>query len=226
MYEDFQVRWTAQTTATPEVVWDTITRRANAWLWEIEYEPRVGGAERGLTAGGTVTAWDAPHRFQTRLEQPDGHRNEITYDLARAGASGTRISYAHRTNVPADELETQRDACERHTDLYRHTLLAAAEQFAGRPAAYASVDTDAARADVLAALGLPARPAVGDRAAGGGVVDYATDPFVGVRRPDGLLRVYDRTRWGWGIAVAFHGFTGADAARAALSLVPTTTKVA
>jgi hypothetical protein len=46
---------------------------ADGYLWKIEYEPRVGGAERGLSqSGGTVTAWNPPRHFATRSPDGDG----------------------------------------------------------------------------------------------------------------------------------------------------------
>ena len=35
-----------------EQVWDAFTLHADAFLWEVEYEPREGGAERGLSSAG------------------------------------------------------------------------------------------------------------------------------------------------------------------------------
>jgi hypothetical protein len=212
----FDVRWTDTTTAAPEAVWEAITQRIAGWLWEVEYEPFVGGAERGLTAaGGTVTVWDPPRRFQTRLDQPDGHFNQVTYDLEAGPDGGTRVCFHHTTNVSAGEHDLQLEACEAHTDLYRHSMLAAATHFAGRTPTYLSVDAAGTGDEILAAL---------ERA--GGVVDYDRAPFAGIRTDDALIRVYDRTQWGWGIAVAVHSFAGAERARAIIDLVPMTEKVA
>ena len=60
---------------------------------KIDYEPWVGGAERGLTAGGgTVTAWEPPRHFATRAERD-----------ATAGAtrSTTCSSRSARATLPA-----------------------------------------------------------------------------------------------------------------------------
>jgi hypothetical protein len=67
---------------------------------------------------------------------------------------------------------------------------------------------------VRRALGLADDVVPGDRArltpAGmdpiDGVVDYATDAFLGVRSADALYRVYGRDRWGWPVGVAHHFF--------------------
>jgi uncharacterized protein YndB with AHSA1/START domain len=214
-YKTFEVTWDAETSAAPEVVWDTITTKAAGWLWEVSYEPFAGGAERGLTgAGGTVSEWDPPRRFQTRLDEPDGHFNRVTYDLTPRAGGGTAIRYHHTTNVPADEHDVQFDACRAHTDLYRHSVLAVAEHFAGREPTIRTVAAAGTRDAVLAVLD------------GVGVVDYETGPFVGRRTDDALVRVYDRSRWDWGIEVSVYSFAGREAARAIIDRIPTTEKVA
>ena len=50
MSREFAVRWEGDLAGTPEQVWDAFTARTTGWIWKIAYEPRVGGAERGLTA--------------------------------------------------------------------------------------------------------------------------------------------------------------------------------
>ncbi|SEG99896.1 RNA polymerase sigma-70 factor, ECF subfamily [Nonomuraea solani] len=70
----FEVRWEDVLPASPERTWDGITRQSAGWLWEIAYEPRAGGAERGLSGGGgTVTVWEPPGHFATRATRTDGH---------------------------------------------------------------------------------------------------------------------------------------------------------
>lgn len=61
MRKRFEVTWEGTLPAAPAEVWDAFTRRTAGRLWEISYEPRVGGAERGLAGGGgTVTEWEEP----------------------------------------------------------------------------------------------------------------------------------------------------------------------
>jgi hypothetical protein len=60
-------------------------------MWTTEYEPRVGGAERGPTAGGgTVVVWDPQRRFVTRAEGDGDGSNELDYLLEPHGA-GTHL---------------------------------------------------------------------------------------------------------------------------------------
>jgi hypothetical protein len=230
MVEQFEVRWEGILPAPPAAVWQGITERADGHLWPVSYEPFVGGAETGLTAGGgTVTAWEPPRRFATRT-RPGTERdglNEVVYELEPV-AGVTVLRYRHRAEVPASELDLQLAACRAHTAFYLHSLGQYACLFAGRVPAYVRVDGPPASAEggfvaLRRALGLPDDVVAGDpvtlRPSGlpgiDGVVDYATGPFLGIRTADALIRVYGRDAWGWPVGVALHLFApGADAAAA------------
>ena len=66
MYRDFEVRWQGVLPADPQQVWDAFTVHTAGWIWEIAYEPRVGGAERGLTAGTTRSTTRSSHTWAAR----------------------------------------------------------------------------------------------------------------------------------------------------------------
>jgi hypothetical protein len=221
MVKELEVRWEGELPARAQDVWDAITVHADGYLWKVEYEPWVGGAERGLTAGGgTVTAWDPPRRFATRTRpetERDG-RNELTYELEDRGGV-TYMRHVGRVEVPVDDFDRQLAACRQHTTFYQHSLGQYACYFAGREAAYVSVDGPESSADggfaaVRRALGLADDVVAGDPVrltpTGlepiDGVVDYATGTFLGVRSADALYRVYGRDRWGWPVGIAHHLF--------------------
>jgi hypothetical protein len=228
MVKEFEVRWEGELPAGPQDVWDAITQHADGYLWKIEYEPWVGGAERGLTVGGgTVTAWDPPRHFATRT-RPENERdgiNELDYRLEPLG-SVTYMRYVHRCEVPAEDFDRQLDACRQHTTFYQHSLGQYACHFAGREPAYVSVEAPESSAQggfvaLRRALGLADDVVAGDPVRltpGGiepidGVVDYATGAFLGVRSADALYRVYGRDTWGWPVGVAHHLFAdGVDQA--------------
>jgi hypothetical protein len=229
MTRDFEVSWEGELPAPPEVVWDGFTKHCDGWLWRVEYEPRVGGSERGLSPqGGTVAVWDPPRHFRTRAT--DGSTvNQLDYRLDPRG-SGTYLRYAHTGGLSVDDYDVQLDACRQHTAFYYHSLGEYVRHFPGRPAAYVSVDAPAASAApgafaaVRQALGVPDDVGVGDAVrltpAGidpiDGTVDYVTDVFLGVRSADALYRVYGRDVWGWPVGVAHHLFApGVDQTAAA-----------
>jgi uncharacterized protein YndB with AHSA1/START domain len=225
MAEEFEVTWEGELPASPREVWDAFTRRTAGWLWDIDYEPRAGGAERGLTGGGgTVTVWEPHRRFVTRAVGDGGDVNQLDYVLEPRG-EGTYLRFTHRGALAGD-YDLELDACRRHTAFYYHSLGEYLRHFPGRDAAYVSVQAPETSAGdgfsaVRRALGVTADVAVGDRvrleAAGTeGVVDYATSEFLGVRGADALYRFYGRDRWNWPVAVAVHRFAGGadEAARA------------
>jgi len=229
MVKEFQVRWEGELPASLQDVWDAMTRHADGYLWKVEYEPWVGGAERGLTAsGGTVTAWDPPSHFGTRT-RPETERDGVNELDIRLEARGpvTYLRHLHRAEVPADDYDRQLAACRQHTAFYNHSLGQYACHFPGREAVYVSADGPASSADggfaaLRRALGVADDAVAGDPVrltpAGlepiDGVVDYVTHAFLGVRSADALYRVYGRDTWGWPAGVAHHLFAD-DADQAA-----------
>jgi uncharacterized protein YndB with AHSA1/START domain len=69
MSKEFEIVREFEVDASPEQVWDAITNGTAGWLWPMEYEPKEGGA---APFGGTVTAWDPPHRLTGRTEDAEG----------------------------------------------------------------------------------------------------------------------------------------------------------
>jgi hypothetical protein len=223
MLRQWEITWEGEIAARPDDVWETITRHAGGYLWPVEFEPWVGGAERGLgRSGGLVTVWEPPRRFATATRPGAEALNELTYELEPLGA-GTYLRYVHRAEVPAGEFDLQHEACRLHTAFYLHSLGQHACHFAGRDAAYVSVEAtaDGSFAALRRALGVPDGAVRGDRVRLEpegiepieGVVDYATGTFLGIRAADALYRVYGRDTWGWPTGVALHLFAdGADPA--------------
>lgn len=154
--------------ASPQHVWDAFTVHTAGWYWEIAYEPRVGGAERGLTpGGGTVTAWDPPRHFATRAEGEGAGFNELDY-LVAPHRPGAHLRFMHR-GVIGEDYDRQLDACRQHTAFYYHPLGEYLRHFRGRDAAYVAAEAPQAStrggfAAVRRALGL-----AGDVTAGGRV---------------------------------------------------------
>jgi uncharacterized protein YndB with AHSA1/START domain len=223
MAKDFEVRWEGELPRTPQEVWDAITVHSAGWQWKIEYEPRVGGAERGLTGHGTVTVWDPPRHFTTRAPDGDGF-NQLDY-LLEPSESGTHLRYVHH-GVIAGDYDVELEACRQHTAFYYHSLGEYLRHFSGRDPAYVAAEAPKASAQggftaLRRALGVADDVVPGDRVRltpSGlepieGVVDYATPAFLGVRSADALYRLYGRDAWGWPVGVAHHLFAdGADEA--------------
>jgi hypothetical protein len=226
MAKVFEVRWEGDLPAPPGEVWDAFTVHTAGWYWRIEYEPWVGGAERGLSSGdGRVTVWDPARRFKTRVELDGDKFNELDYVLERRG-SGTHLRYVHRGGIDENDFDREFDACRQHTAFYYHSLGEYLSHFRGRNAAYFRAEAPESSAvggfaAMRRALGVAEDVAIGDgvrltpagMAPIEGVVDYATDAFLGIRAADALYRFYGRDEWGWPVGVAHHLFAdGADEA--------------
>jgi hypothetical protein len=217
MPKQFEVRWEGDLSGTPAEVWDAFTVHTAGWYWKIQYQPRVGGAETGLTSGGgEVTVWEPGKHFTTRAEGDTGFFNQLDYRLEPRG-DGTHLTFTHQGVFGDEDHDQSLDACQHHTPLYYHSLGEYTRHFSGRDAVYVATDAPGASssggfAKLRAALGVPEGVAAGDevtlKPAGMdpivGVVDYATEPFLGIRTPDALYRFFGRDRWGWPVGVAAH----------------------
>lgn len=209
----WEVTWEGELPASPQAVWDTFTKHSGSYLWPIEYEPRVGGSESGLTqGGGTVTVWEPNRHFRTR-SRPETERdglNDIEITLEPLGDI-TYFRITHRAEIPEAEYDVQLAMCRAHTTLYQHSLGQAACYFHGLQAEYEADDeVEGSFAEVLQRLGVPEGTVTGDRVrlTNGieGVVDFREGPFLGVRGTDVLFRVYGRDTWGWPVGTTTHRF--------------------
>jgi uncharacterized protein YndB with AHSA1/START domain len=224
MGKQFQVTFEGQVAATPQQVWDAITTSTGTagWIWPMEYEALLGGAESGLTDSdieGTVTAWDPPSHFATRAEGPDGWFNNLDNVLVPTDG-GTHLRYTHTGVFDESEWDVQYDACRQHTEFYMHTLGQYVEHFPGQAATYTGIDgpPEAAAPDAFTrlrrALGLGEDVAAGDRVhltpdgldPIDGIVDYVHPNFIGIRTSDAFYRLFGRNAFGWPVGVTLHEF--------------------
>ncbi|GAA3383828.1 SRPBCC domain-containing protein [Cryptosporangium minutisporangium] len=193
-------RWDGTLPADTATTWDAVTRHTAGWQWHIEYEPRLGGTERGLTPnGGTVTAWQPGRHFRTRAEGADGWFNELDLRLEDGGDQGTHLHLTHTSSDLADDLQYAQ--CAAHTNFYLHSLEAYLRWFAGRDPQSVEVNVPGSFAEVC------------DRIGARGNVYYRTLNFLGLRDDDTIVRVFGRDVWGDAVGVSVHSFTeGAGAA--------------
>lgn len=170
---------------TPEEVWEAIATGpgVTAWFVPTEIEPRVGGSYAhdhgaGFEETGTITAYDPPHRlrYEDAPFHPEGDaagaRVLATEYLVEARGGGTCVVRVVTSGMgDGDEWDA---AVESFTTGWRRALAdlrvyrqrfpgeRAATILAGGPAAPGA--SAAAAWDALAeAVGIPARPAVGER---------------------------------------------------------------
>jgi hypothetical protein len=216
MSKEFEISREGEVHTTPEEFWDAITTGTGGWLWPMEFEPRVGGA---AAFGGTVTVWDPPNHFVTRVEGEDGFFNQLEHVIEGRDGGTTWFRYVH-SGVFTDDWDNQYDGASKHTDFYLHTLAQYLTHFSRRPVAYVSANAPAASATADGFRTLRRELGIADTARQGdtlrvalpgleprdAVVDYLDPDFVGLRTEDALYRFFGRNAFGAPVGVALHLF--------------------
>jgi uncharacterized protein YndB with AHSA1/START domain len=226
---EFELTDVAEVGATPEQVWEAIATGPGIDSWFMgrnEVEGGTGGTIRGAFGAYRpefrIREWDPAEKLAYGSDTaPDGRR--IAYEFLIEGRDGgsTVLRCVTSGFLPGDDWEDEFEAMTAGGELFFRTLVEYVTHFAGRTAtpvtAFGPPVGDWAEVwpRLGAALGLPARPAEGDRVRiepGGreGVVYAVNAQTVGVRTPDAMFRF---VRGIQGVLVACHHlFTpGADA---------------
>jgi len=230
MSKEFEIVREFEVEASPEQVWAAITTGTAGWLWPLEYEPREGGA---APFGGTITAWDPPHRLTARTEDAEGISqqtlNQLDHVIEPREGGSSWVRYVH-SGILVDDWDNQYDGAAKHNDFYLHTLRQYLLHFSGRPAVFAGADGPKASGEPDAlevaarALGLTGEAAQGDtvraqlpgaRQPVEAVLDYRNPYFIGLRTDRAMYRIFGRNHFGATVGVVVHDF-GPDADASAL----------
>jgi uncharacterized protein YndB with AHSA1/START domain len=213
MGKEFEIRREVELSATPEQVWEAVATGPGTASWLFPEEP----------GPGDLVESDRPHRYAVRTEGEGGF-NAIEFVIEAREGGTTVLRYVHSGVFDESGWDDQYDAVGAHTDFYLHTLAQYVEHFAPRTATYvgggpeglngpeASMTPDAFE-QLKRALGASAE---GDSVSvpnggGDGVVDYATDKFLGIRTGDALYRFFGRNAWGGPVGMSVHHFGDIDA---------------
>lgn len=228
MSKEFEIAREFEVDATPEQVWEAVTRGTGGWLWPMDApEAREGG--KG-PFGSTVTVWDPPHRYTNRVENVEGideqTLNQLDHTIEpREGGRRAWVRYVH-SGIFVDDWDNQYDGASKHTDFYLHTLREYLTHFAPRPVTFATLNgPEASKAAgaltaVVRALGIEENVVEGSTVEVRGpegrlfdaVLDYRNPYFVGLRTDDALIRFFGRNHWGAPVGISVHDFApGADA---------------
>lgn len=230
MSRAFEVAREIDLPADPQDVWTALTAHTAAWQFPTGMEIAPGEQP---PPGAPVTTWEPPKLFVVRAEAPDGTFNSLEYAITARDGGTAHLRYVH-SGILADEWADQYDAIGPHTDFYLHTLGQYLEHFNGRPVRYvgqpsAGIEGPAAAGspdamEVLrraldladASVGDEVHASLGKAGALDGVVDYATDDFLGVRTADGLFRFFGRNAFGSVVGMSAHLFTDSQVTEAQL----------
>jgi uncharacterized protein YndB with AHSA1/START domain len=204
---EFELTDTAEVGATPEQVWAAIATGPGIDSWFMgrnEVDGGTGGTVRGAFGEYEpeyrIREWEPPAKLAYgSATAPDGRR--IAYEFlveGRAGGSSV-IRCVTSGFLPGDDWEDEFEAMTAGGALFFRTLVEYVTHFTGRTAVPVTAfgppvgDWNQAWARLGTALGLPARPAEGDRVRiepGGreGVVYLVNDQAVGVRTGEAMYR--------------------------------------
>jgi hypothetical protein len=213
MGKQFEIRREVELPATPEEVWEAVATGPGTASWLFPEDP----------GPNDLVESDRPRRYAVRTEGEGGWFNAIEFVIeAREGGTAV-LRYVHSGVLEEESWDDQYDAADGHTDFYLHTLGQYLEHFAPKAASYvgggpgglmgpeASMTPDAFE-KLKRELGASAE---GDRVSlpnggGDGVVDYATDHFLGVRTGDALYRFFGRNAFGGPVGMSIHHFGDVD----------------
>ena len=213
MGKEFEIRREVELPATPEEVWEAVATGPGTASWLFPEEP----------GPNDLVESDRPHRYAVRTEGEGGYFNAIEFVIeAREGGTAV-LRYVHSGVFEDEGWDDQFDAVDGHTEFYLHTLGQYLEHFSPRTATYvgggpgglmgpeASMTPDAFE-KLKRELGASSE---GDRVSlpnggGDGVVDYATDKFLGVRTGDALYRFFGRNAFGGPVGMSIHHFGDVD----------------
>ncbi|WP_206794895.1 SRPBCC domain-containing protein [Amycolatopsis sp. MtRt-6] len=204
MGHEFELTDAAEVAATPEEVWDAIATGPGIDSWFMgrnEVEGGTGGTIRGAFGAYQpeyrIREWDPLERLVYGSDTaPDGRRIAYEFLIEGRDAGSTVIRCVTSGFLPGDDWEDEFEAMTTGGELFFRTLVEYVTHFAGRTATPVTAfgppvrDWDEAWTRLGAALGLPARPAAGDRVRIGqdGVVYAVNDQTVGVRTADAMFR--------------------------------------
>lgn len=217
--------------ASPEQVWQAIATGPgiSAWFVPHEVEGRVGGAMSaefgvGIVATAQVRVWEPGHCFAYGAAEPppEGAADYAFEFLIEGREGGGTVLRFVQSGFLDEGWEDEYASYDTGWELFFGNLRSYLTHFAGQPVRDVVTMTFAAgsAADVwpqlYGALGLTAQPTLGDMvtlAPDGpesitGVVDVATDEFLGVRSATGLHRIgAEGSDAGCGVS-AYHYFYG------------------
>ena len=214
MPKEFKITKEVLLEATPEQVWESIATEAGlaAWFHPAPVDP----------ASEMVVAWEPGRHLAIRTPAADdGSMHAFEYLIEARGGGGTVLRFVHSGFAGDDWSDEYQPVTSGGWDMYLYTLAQYHSHFSGRRAVYAEAEGPASSAApeawpiLVGALGTGGPAELGSDVsielpgAGplGGVIDYATKNFIGLRTPDALIRLHGRWGRGMAVAVSHHAYS-------------------
>ena len=205
---NFEIIVDTELPATPERVWEAVTKNEAGWMFPTDEWPAVRPVE------------DYPRHLVSRMDGPDGWFNQLEHVLEPLDGGRARLHYVH-SGIFAENWDQQYDGASKHTEFYLHTLGQYLQYFDGKPVVFTDVQAPPASATPDGFVRL--KKAMGiERAAAGtaveleldgvgrlsGEVDFANENFLGLRTADTLYRFFGRNAFGATVGMTVHDFSG------------------
>ena len=205
---NFEIVVDTELPATPERVWEAVTKNEAGWMFPTDEWPAVRPVE------------DYPRHLVSRMEGPDGWFNQLEHVLEPLDGGRSRLHYVH-SGIFTENWDQQYDGASKHTEFYLHTLGQYLKHFDGRPVVFTDIQAPPASAApdgfvrLKTALGVDgAEPGSTVELELGGVgrlsgeVDFANRNFLGLRTADTLYRFFGRNAFGATVGMTVHDFSG------------------
>ena len=205
---NFEIVVDTELPATPERVWEAVTKNEAGWMFPTDEWPAVRPVE------------DYPRHLVSRMEGPDGWFNQLEHVLEPLDGGRARLHYVH-SGIFTENWDQQYDGASKHTEFYLHTLGQYLKYFDGRPVVFTDIQAPPASAApegfvrLKKALGVEGaeRGSTVELELDGvgrlsGEVDFANENFLGLRTADTLYRFFGRNAFGATVGMTVHDFSG------------------
>jgi uncharacterized protein YndB with AHSA1/START domain len=205
---EFEIVFDTELPATPERVWEAVTRHEAAWMFPTDEWPAIR------------TVDEYPHHLVTRMEGPDGWFNQLEHVVEPLEGGRAKLHYVH-SGIFTDDWDQQYDGASKHTEFYLHTLGQYLKHFDGKPVVFADIQapeksrTPDGFVQLKKALGVDAASqgdsveleldGVGQLS---GEVDFANEHFLGLRTANAMYRFFGRNYFGGPVGMTVHDFSG------------------
>ena len=137
---NFEIIVDTELPATPERVWEAVTKDTPAWMFPTDEWPAVR------------TVDEYPRHLVSRMDGPDGWFNQLEHVLEPLDGGRARLHYVH-SGIFTENWDQQYDGASKHTEFYLHTLGQYLQYFDGKPVVFTDIQAPPASAAPTALCG-------------------------------------------------------------------------